>query len=54
MFKLHDKPESPNEGACLRKTMNQNRQMRLRMVSLGIVDCPFLIELLGVKGPTST
>ena len=23
---LHDEPESPNEGACLRYRMNRNRQ----------------------------
>ena len=28
MFKIHDEPESPNEGACLRYMMNRNnRQM---------------------------
>ena len=28
MFKIHDEPESPKEGACLRYMRKRNRQMR--------------------------
>ena len=30
MFKIYVEPESPNEGVCLRYTLNRNRRSQMR------------------------
>ena len=34
VFKIYAEPELPNEGECLRYTMNRRRQIRRRVVDI--------------------